>query len=49
MMKEEFWAYPLIFVLGFGIGIFKAIQALTTDTVKGGFEETIEKAAELKY
>jgi len=48
-MKGEFWAYPLVLFQGFLVGIVKAIQALLHDTVKGGFEETIQKAADLKY
>jgi hypothetical protein len=42
------WGYPMVLTQAFTYGIVKAFQALSTETVKDGFIETVEKADELR-
>jgi hypothetical protein len=47
-VKKKFWAYPFVLIEVFVIGVVKGMMALSTDEVKDGFIETIERAEELK-
>lgn len=48
LVKGEMWGYPFILLTGFVVGIISAFQAMASDEVKDGFQETIDKEHELK-
>ena len=47
-IRDFTWAYPMILMDTFVYGLMKAFKAISSEDVKDGFIETVEKANEIK-